>query len=120
MYLTNIKRLLTRSQKKKYLYHETRQRTWDVVVMDRSKYIEKCLHILQTEQFTKLSYIPVSNPGSFYGTAKLYKFPTHGTIEELPIRPIVSNKDTASYRLAKHSAKNLSPLGKSTYTINPI
>ena len=62
MYLTNIKRLLTRSQKKtKYLYHETRQRTLDVVVMDRSKYIEKCLHILQTEQFTKLRNDPTKS-----------------------------------------------------------
>ena len=58
-----------------------------------------------------------SNPGRFYGTAKLYKPPTNGTIEELPIRPIESNIGTASYRLAKHLAKNLSPLGHSTYTI---
>ena len=67
-----------------------------VVVMDRSKYTEKCLSILQTEQFTKLRHDPTglskkdttgiketrltiqeyrqlyhtdSNLGRFYGTA---------------------------------------------------
>lgn len=54
--------------------------------------------------------LPVSNPGRFYGTAKLDKLPTYHTIEELPIRPVVSNVGTASYRLEKYLAKNLSPL----------
>ena len=102
-----------------------------VVVMYRSKYHEKCLSILQTEQFTKLRHDPTksienkiqrelrklktrltiqeyhqlyptgSNPGRFYGTAKLHKLPPNGTIEDLPIRPILSNIGTASYRLAK-------------------
>ena len=98
-----------------------------VVVMDRSKYTEKCLSILQTEQFTKLRHDPTksieskiqrelrklktrltiqqyrqlyptgSNPGRFYGTAKLHKLPPNSTKEYL----IVSNIGTASYRLAK-------------------
>ena len=69
--------------------------------------------MLQTEQFTKLRHDPTplskkrwelrklkrrltiqeyrqlyptgSNPGRFYATAKLHKFPPNGTIEELPI-----------------------------------
>ena len=115
--------------------------------MDRSKYTEKCLSILQTEQFPKLRPYPIKsienkiqrelrimktwltiqeyrqlystgpNPGWFYGTAKLHKLPPIGTIEELPIRPIVSNIGTASYRLAKYLAHNLSPSGQSTYAI---
>ena len=110
-----------------------------VVVTDRPKYTEKFLNILQTEKFTKLRHDPTksienkiqrelrklkrrltiqeyrqlypsgSNPGRFYGTAKLHKLSPNGTIEELPIRPIVSNIGTASYRLTKYLAKNLSP-----------
>ena len=83
-----------------------------VVGLDKSKkYTEKCFHILQTEQFTKLRHEPTksienkiqqelrkfrtrltiqkygkfyptdSNPGRFYVTAKLHKLPTNGTIE---------------------------------------
>ena len=100
-----------------------------VVVMDWSKCIEKCLNILQTEQFTKLRHDPTksietkiqqelrklkirltikeyrrlyptgSNPGGFYGTAKLHKLPPNGTIEKLPIRPIVSNIYPRTYPL---------------------
>ena len=58
-----------------------------------------------------------SNPGRFYGTAKLQRLPPNGTIEEFPIRPIVSNIGTTSYRLAKYLAQNLSLLGQPTYTI---
>ena len=58
-----------------------------------------------------------SNQGRFYGTAKLNKLPPNDTIEELPIRPIVSNIGTVSYRLAKYLAHYLFPLGQSTYTI---
>ena len=103
-----------------------------VIVMDRSKCTEKCLSILQTENFTKLRHDPTksnenkiqpelrkmearltiqeyhelyptsSNPGRVYDTAKLHKFPPNGTIEDLLIRQIVSNIGTASYRLAKY------------------
>ena len=102
-----------------------------VAVMDRSKYTKKYLNILQTEQFTKLRHDPTksienkiqrelrklkrrltiqeyrqlyptgSNPRRFYGAAKLYTLPPNGTMEELPIRPIVCNIGTASYHLAK-------------------
>ena len=102
--------------------------------MDRSKYTEKCLHMLHTEQFTKLRHDPTkfieneiqrelrklktrlkipeyrqlyptgSNPGRFYSTTKLFKLPPNGTVEELPIRPIVSNIGTANYCLAKYLA----------------
>ena len=58
-----------------------------------------------------------SNPGRFYGTAKLHKIPPNGTIQDLPIRPIVSNIGTASYRLPKYLTQTLSPSGKSTYSI---
>ena len=73
--------------------------------------------ILTTQEYCKL-YPTCSNPCRFYGIAKIHKFPPKDTIEELPIRPIVSNIGTASYRLPKYLTKNLSSLGYSTYTIN--
>ena len=105
-----------------------------VVATDRSKYTEKCLNTLQTEQFTKLKHDPTksiknkiqqklrklksrliiqecrqlyptgSNPESLYGTEKLHKLPLSGTVEEQPIRSIISNIGTASYCLAKYLA----------------
>ena len=71
---------------------------------------------LTVQEYRQL-YPTGSDPGRFYGTAKLHKLPANDTIEELPIRPIVSNIGTASYCLAKYLAHNLSPLGQSTYTI---
>ena len=99
-----------------------------VVVMDRSKCENKIQRELRTLK-TRLTiqkyrhlYLPGSNPGRFYGTAKLHKlpqppYPPNSTIEELPIRSIVSNTSTASYPLGKYLAQNLSPLGQSSYTI---
>ena len=58
-----------------------------------------------------------SIPGKFYGTAKRHKLPANGTVHDLPVRQIVSNIGTASYYLAKHLAKLLSPLNKSEYTV---
>ena len=92
-----------------------------VAVMYKSKYIEKSLHVLQSEQFTKLRHDPTksienkmqrelsklktrltmqgdhqfyptgSNLGTCYGTPKLDKLLTYHTTEELPIRAIVSS-----------------------------
>ena len=83
-----------------------------VVVMDRHKYIEKCMSLLTDPTKTleskvqrllrklksKLSpykykklYPTVSCPGKFYGTGKLHKLLVNGKTDHLPIRPIVSN-----------------------------
>ena len=116
--------------------------------MNKGKYIEKCLNLLHPNQFNKLGHDPTksvknkvkralrkiktklsqqdcvklfptgSAPGKFYCTAKKHKMPENGTIEDLPLRPIVSNIGTASYHLAKYLAKVLSPLNKSEYTVN--
>ena len=59
-----------------------------------------------------------SAPGKFYGTAKKHKIPVNGTVDDLPLRPVISNIGTASYHLAKYLAKTLSPLSKSEYTVN--
>ena len=116
--------------------------------MDRTKYTDKCLELLQMNQFMKLNHDPgksiegkiqlilrkVKNrlsskeyyqlyptgscAGKFYGTAKIHKLPPNGFIDNLPLRPIISNIGTASYQLAKYLAKLLSPLAQSNYTIN--
>ena len=118
-----------------------------VVIMNRDKYMDKCIDILNTEQFKKLnkdststlenkvqrlvrkikSKIPVqlyskiyptgSQPAKFYGTAKVHKVPEGGSLDQLPLRPIVANTSSATYHLAKYLAKLLSPLCTSEYTI---
>ena len=118
-----------------------------VVVMTRSKYLEKCLSILQGKQFMKLDHDLTSKleitvqrilrkiksklpeniykkfyptgpaPGKFYGNAKIHKL-SPNDVDGLPLRPIVSNIGSATYETAKYLAKLLSPLSKSDCTIN--
>ena len=70
-----------------------------------------------TEQEYKKLYPTGSCPGIFYGTAKIHKIPVNGNIHYLPIRPIVSNINTATYNLAKYLTKLLAPLRESEYII---
>ena len=42
----------------------------------------------------------------------------NGTIEDLPLCPVVSNIGATSYRLAKNSAKILSSLSKSEHALD--
>ena len=115
----------------------------EVVIMDKKKYKEKCLALLNTNQFLKLNRDPTkqietkiqrvlrkiktnislqeysrlyptgSSPGKFCGTAKIHKLWPKDSIEELPIRPTVSNVNTPTYQLAKYLAKLLSLLSQS-------
>ena len=48
---------------------------------------------------------------------KIHKIPVNGNIDYLPIRPIVSNINTAMYNLAKYLTKLLAPLRESEYII---
>lgn len=118
-----------------------------VVILDATKYADKCMELLNTDQFKKLLNDPTatterkiqnalrkiksklseseykrlyptgSAPARFYGTAKIHKLQTNGTVNDLPIRPIISNINTASYNLAKYLAKLLSPLSTSEHTV---
>ena len=120
-----------------------------IVIMDRNKYVEKCLDILQTDKFTEVMedptatfetrvqnclrkmkkrlgpaiynsiYPTASRPGRFYGTAKLHKLEQGcEDVDQLPIRPIISNIGTATYKTSKYLAKLLAPLTKSNYSIS--
>ena len=57
-----------------------------------------------------------SAPGKFYGTCSP-KLSLNDTINELLLRPIVSNIATATYHLSKYLAKLWSQLSESEYTI---
>ena len=64
-------------------------------------------------------YPTASRPGRFYGTAKLHKLQEGCTdVNQLPVRPIISNIGTATYKTSKYLAKLLAPLTKSKYSIN--
>ena len=111
-----------------------------IVILDRGKYMEKCLSILNTSQFAEIDHDPTayvkgkakrtlrkiksklqsfvyskiyqigSFPGKFYRTAKLYNASNNSIVEHLPLRPIISNIGTATYDLAKSLAQLLKPL----------
>ena len=115
--------------------------------MDRKDYIEKCLNILDTKQFRKLSKDPTktlernmqhvltkikchleekeykklypmgSKPESFYGTAKVHKLKIGKGLKQLTARPIISNIGTATYETAEYLNTLLTPLTKSQYNI---
>ena len=65
----------------------------------------------------KKLYPTGSYPGKFYGNAKVHKFSTNN-VDDLTLKPIVSNIGTVTYETAKYFAGLLAPLGKSRFTIN--
>ena len=117
--------------------------------MDKAKYVEKVTSLLDTDNFkeqltdktksaeeavqrillknktaigeemyTKI-YPSGSNPGKFYGTAKVHKVKPEeqDKIEKLPLRPIISNIGTATHKIAQYICNLLPPLSKSKYTV---
>ena len=72
---------------------------------------------MPNEVYQKL-YPTGSSPGKFYGTSKIHKLPPNQSIDELPLRSIISNINTATYELARYLAKILSPLSQSNYTVS--
>ena len=71
---------------------------------------------LSPYEYNKL-YPTGSSQGNFYGTGNLHKLPANGNIDNLRIRLIVSNINTATYQLAKHISKILSPLKISEHNL---
>ena len=84
---------------------------------------EKIQRVLQKikRSFSAQEYSTIyptgSCPEKFYDTAKVHKLPENGHVNQLPIRPIVSNIGTATYQLAKYLAKLLSSLSQFQYTV---
>ena len=119
-HLTNIKKSSqicqrTAAFKKK---KQDKRRAVGVAIMNRTKYLDKCYTILDSNQFTKRDQDPTcymenkvqgtlrkvkstmpqtfysklypsgSCPGKFYGTAKMHKLLTNN-VDDLPLRPII-------------------------------
>ena len=53
----------------------------------------------------KKLYPTESRPGLFYGTAKVHKLLGTQGLNELTVRPIISNTGTATYETAKYLNK---------------
>ena len=118
-----------------------------VVIMDSSQYMKKCLDMLNNDNFIKLTDNPTksiegkiqrairkiksklskdeynkiystgSASGKLYGTANVHMMAENDNIDNLPLRPIISNIGTAPYHLVKHLAKVLSPLSHSEFPV---
>ena len=116
--------------------------------MSRSRYTNKCLEILETNQVIKTKpwslkisgrkdttitvegkiqlsqkkyyqLWPIGScAGKFYGITKILKSSPDSNISNLPLTPIISNVGTASYQLAKYLAQLISSLTWSGYTVN--
>ena len=71
--------------------------------------------VLKCVQFYQITYLISYQPND---TAKRRKLKKGSSLDDLLLRPIISNVGTASYQLAKCPGKLLSPLRKSQYTFN--
>ena len=82
------------------------------------KTLFKVKNAIGEEEYQKI-YPSGSNPGKFYGTAKIHKVKPEDEdkLEKLPLRPIVSNIGTATHKTAQFLCRLLTPLTKSKYTI---
>ena len=67
----------------------------------------------------KRIYPSSSRPGLFFGLAKVHKLKNGCTnVNELPLRPVISNIGTATYEISKYLASLLQPIAKSEFTID--
>ena len=115
--------------------------------MNNNDYISKSLEFLGSEKFEKLSSDPTkkfqktvqskllkmkkafdkktynklypssSQPGLFFGMAKVHKLGNSTNVGDLPLRPIISNIGTATYQISKYLAGILAPLTKNEYAV---
>lgn len=66
----------------------------------------------------KKLYPSSSRPGLYFGLAKVHKLKDSSrNVDELPLRPVISNIGTATYELSKYLADLLKPLTKSQYSV---
>ena len=67
----------------------------------------------------KQLYPSSSRPGLYFGLAKVHKVKDVSMdVNELPLRPVVSNIGTATYHISKYLANLLQPIAKSEFTID--
>ena len=141
------KKVIARLSKNSNIIIIKQDKRCGVVILDRTKYIDKCLSMVAIKQFSKLDYDPTSilesklqrtlrkiksklpenvykklystgsYPGKFHGNAKVHKLSTNN-VDDLALRPIVSNIGFPTCETAKYLASLLAPLSKSEFTIN--
>ena len=71
-----------------------------------------------TEAEYKRLYPSASQPGLFFGLAKIHKLKEGQTdVKDLPLRPVISNIGTTTYQISKYLANLLSPLTKNERNI---
>ena len=81
--------------------------------------LRKIKHKFEDNEYKKL-YSTGSRPELFYGTPKVHKLQQQQQqqrLEEITMRPVISNIGTATYEIAKYLNKLLTPLNKSDYNI---
>ena len=61
--------------------------------------VRKIISKLTIQEYNRL-YPSGSCPGTFYDTAKLHKIDSKGLVNDLRIRPIISNINTSTYNLS--------------------
>ena len=119
-----------------------------VVLLDKSVYVNKGENFLNGPEFEKLEQDPTktfqrnvqetlleskkkfsskvykklypssSRPGLYFGLAKVHKLNGSTDVNQLPMRPVISNIGTATYELSKYLADLLRSLTKSGYSID--
>ena len=119
-----------------------------VVILNRLSYVDKGEMFLNGPEFEKLDSDPTkafqrqvqdtllsmkkkfskklykklypssSRPGLYFGLAKVHKLKGSTNVDQLPLRPVISNIGTATYELSKYLADLLKPLTKSEYSID--
>ena len=86
------------------------------------QHVQKTLLSMKKKFHKKLYkklYPSSSRPGLFFGLAKVHKLKEDTySINNLPLRPVISNIGTATYELSKYLANLLQPLTKNEYTID--
>ena len=75
------------------------------------------------KRFVPASTYPSSaRPGRYYGLAKLHKIASRldeaGIVDELPMRPVISNIGTATYELSRYLAGLSKPLTRSEFSVD--
>ena len=78
--------------------------------------LRKIKQYLDQNEYKRM-YPTGSRPGLFYITAKVHKLENGERLNELTMRPIISNIGTATYETAKFLNSLLAPLGKSDRSI---
>ena len=80
--------------------------------MIQQRSIRKIKNNLIKQEYSRF-YPTRSSPGKFYGTTKRRKLKKGSSVNNLPLRPIISNVATASYQLAKvafnHNIRSIVP-----------